>query len=139
MNLAAVAVELGEHLSSIPDWMAGYVGPPDAVVDPCFVIPLPDEVMFDATYSNGSSRATWAVLVIVGRVDDSTVMERTVKYLSDSGAYSVRQALDSVKSRERGDPYTACGDVRVAGAQLSIVTWQGIDFQGVEFQLEIMG
>lgn len=134
MNIIAVAEELRAHGAAITP-LAGrsYVGPPGSVTDPCLIVPLPEEITFDQVYGRGQDMLLWEIIVIVGRSDDRQIMERIGQYCAGSGPLSVKQAL------EGGAPYTACGDVFVASAELATVTWQGTDFQGAFFSTQIRG
>ncbi len=131
MNPDAIAVELTAALSEI-DGLRTYKGPPDSVSVPAGVVVLPTNVAFDQTYGRGSDKLIWPVLVLVGRPSDRTVMERISGYLDGSGSTSVKVALE-------GYAYTTCDDVYVRGADVDIVTWQGTEFVGALFHLEIFG
>lgn len=131
MNLFTVAEELAAHIKVIVP--RTYVGAPDSVSDPCAVVPLPVSLSFDEVYSRGQDMIAWEVLVITSKASDRNALKRMAEYAAGSGVLSIKAAI------EGGQPYTACGDVHVSGAEFDTVTWQGTDFQGALFTVEIRG
>lgn len=131
MNVVTVARELAAHLAVVVPRTS--IGQPDSVTDPCAVVPLPTEITFDEVYSRGQDMIEWDILVITSKTDDRGALARIGEYCAGSGPRSIKQAL------EGGAPYTACGDVHVSSVELNGVTWQGTDFQGAFFTVEIHG
>lgn len=134
MNLAAVALELDERLATLDGLDAHYIGPTKSVSVPCSVIGFPEQVDYHGTYARGMSRITdWPVMILTGRADDKEAFQRIGQYAATSGAGSVVDLL------EDGDPYTACDAVTVKTCSFDVITWQGQDFQGALFILDVAG
>jgi hypothetical protein len=131
MNLFTVATELADHIRVVLSRTD--VGSPGSVSDPCAVVPLPVSLTFDQMYSRGQDMLLWEVLVIVSKIDDKRGLARMAEYAAGAGPKSIKAAI------EGGEPYTACGDVFVSGVEFDTVTWQGTDFQGALFTIEIRG
>jgi hypothetical protein len=136
MNLAAVAREIDERLAELPTLVAHYLGQGrKSVTVPCSVVPLPD-VNFNQTYGRGMTRIPdWEIALLAGKVDDQNAFDRMGIYADGTGADSVIQALQSTPER----PYTACDVVIVKSATFDVITWQGQDFQGVLFTIDVAG
>lgn len=134
MNLAAVATEISARLSELPGMIANYVGPVKSVSTPCSVIGFPEVIDFHGTYARGMSRIeNWPIMILTGMADDKEAFSRIGQYASTSGAGSVVDAL------EDSDPYTACDTVVVKSCSFDVITWQGQDFQGALFILDVTG
>ena len=129
-----VANEIAAHIRTIPA-LSGRtdVGPTDQVNTPNAKIVLPELINFDQTYGRGSDRMTWPVLVLICKVDDRSLMSKVSEFCTGSGPKSIKTAI------EGGTAYTSCDSVRVTSVRLDVVTWQGIDFQGALFELDIFG
>lgn len=131
MNLAAVAGQLAARLDTI-DGLRVYGYPPDSVSPPAAVLSLPTDIVFDETYGRGMDRITWPLLVIAGKVADRTVPERLYPYCSGTGAASIKAVLEAGR-------YTELDTLRVTRAEPDVVTWQGVDYVAVVFELDIAG
>lgn len=132
MNLHAVAQEIKERLDPLFTERV-FIGAPDSVTPACFVIPLPEAVDFDATYRRGADSVTgWEMLAIVSKVTDRNLFERVAAYCAGNGASSVKQALESAS-------YDSCDSVVVTRVETDTVTWQGTDFQGAMFMIDVFG
>ncbi len=136
MNLAAVAREMDARLAALPSLVATYLGQGvKSVTTPCSVVPLPD-VDFNQTYQRGMTRIPdWEIALLAGKVDDQNAFDRLGIYADGSGADSVIAALQSTPE----NPYTACDVVIVKSATFDVITWQGQDFQGALFTLDVAG
>ncbi len=132
MNLYAVAQELKARLDPLFSERVA-IGAPDSVSPACAVIALPDAVDYDATYRRGAdSIKGWEILAIVSKVSDRRLFETVAAYCAGSGASSVKQALET-------GPYDACDSVVVTRVETDTVTWQGTDFQGAIFMIDVFG
>lgn len=130
MNLVDLANEIGAAISE--GEIRTYIGPPNSISPPCAVIVMPELITYSGTYQRGMDELTWPVLVLTGRVDDRTALSRVSKYCDGSGDESIKALIESFA-------YTACDSVFVATCALDVVTWQGIDYQGALFTLNIAG
>lgn len=133
MDLDLLATEIGARLDTI-DELTVYVGPPASIHEPCAVVALPDEIEYDRTFGRGADRIVLPVLVLVSRVDDASIMKRAAAYCAGSGASSVKAIL-----QDNSYTWQQCDYVFVARAELDTVTWGGLDYQGVLFELHILG
>lgn len=134
MNLAAVALEIDARLATLPGLVAHYVGPTKSVSAPCSVVGFPDTVDYHGAYSRGMSRIEgWPVMILSGMADDKEAFARIGQYASTSTVGSVVSVL------EDGAPYTACDTVIVKTCSFDVIEWQGQDFQGALFVLDVAG
>lgn len=135
MDLENVAAELTTQLDTI-EGLRPYGYPPDSISVPSgggvAVLSLPTDIDFDKTYGRGMDRITWPLLVIVGKVTDRTVPERLYPYLSGSGASSIKAVLEA-------GSYTSLHTLRVGRAEPDVITWQGTEYVGAVFELDIAG
>jgi len=133
MNLAAVAREMQGRLEDLDGIVATYLGQyTGSVTPPCVVIPLPD-VNFNQTYARGLTRVPeWEIAVLTGKPDDQTGFDRAGVYADGTGDSSVIAALQS-------GTYTACDTVTVVRVIFDLITWQGQDFQGALFTVDVAG
>lgn len=130
MNVNNVAHEISYAIKA--GGIRTYVGPPESISEPCAVVVLPETITYSGTYSRGEDSMSWPILVLISRADDRTLMQRTGKYTDGSGANSIKALIESFA-------YTACDSVFVRQCQLDTVTWNGIDYQGALFTLDIVG
>lgn len=132
MNLDDVAAELGAALGTIaglnvPEWGVQRVTPPFAL------IPLPEQVTYDATYGRGSDRIEdWPVLVLVAHPTKPEARRAVAEYADGSGPKSVKAAIEAHE-------YTACDSVTVQTAEFDVVTYAGTDYLAAMFHLDITG
>lgn len=131
MNLADVMDEIGTALRAIGGlnvfpYNADRVTPPAAIVD------WPDEITYDATFGRGSDQQTLTLIVVVARMDARSTRGRLAQFLDGSGGHSIKAAVD-------GGTYTACDSVRVAKAQVAVVSIGSVDYLGATFDVEITG
>jgi hypothetical protein len=134
MNLAAVAREIDERMKTLPSLVAHYLGQGvKSVTPPCSVVPLPD-IDYNQTYRGGVTRIPeWEIAILAGKVDDLTAFDRLGIYADTTGDDSVIAALQD------GEPYTACDVITVVRVTFDVITWQGQDFQGALFTLDVAG
>ena len=132
MNLDDVAAELATALKTIdglrvPDWGVQKVSPPFAL------IPLPEQVTYDATYGRGSDRIEdWPVMVLVANPTQPQARRAVAEYAAGSGTKSVKAAVEA-------HTYTACDSVTVESAEFDVVSYAGTDYLAAMFHLDITG
>ncbi|MFG3709484.1 hypothetical protein [Micromonospora sp. NPDC047730] len=132
MNLDDVAAQLGEALKTIeglnvPEWGVRRVYPPFAL------IPLPEQVEYDATYGRGSDRIEdWPLLVLLSRPTEPETRKAIAAYADGSGPKSVKAAIEA-------HTYTAFDSVRVGRAEFDVVSYDGVDYLAAMFHLDITG
>ncbi len=134
MNLANVMDEIGTALETIPH-LRVFPYNADRVTPPAVIVDWPEEISYDATFGRGADQQTLKLIVAVARMDARSTRDRLAQYLDGSGAHSVKAAVDSSDTVI----YTACDAVRVAKAQVAIVTIGGVDYLGATFDVEITG
>lgn len=139
MNLSAVAREIDARLQELPGLVANYLGQGrKSVTVPCSVVPLPD-IDYGQHYQNGMTRIPdWEIAILTGRLDDSTAYDRLGVFADGSGDNSIIACLESTDA-DLYTPYTACDFVVVKSATFDEITWQGTDFQGALFTLDVVG
>lgn len=139
MNLAAAAREIEARLATLPTLVTTYLGQGvKSVTVPCAVVPLPD-IDYNQTYGNGVTRIPdWEIAILAGKVDDEGAFDRLGIYADGTGADSVIACLQS-DNADLYEPYTACDVVTVKSATFDVITWQGQDFQGALFTLDVAG
>lgn len=126
-----VADELVTRLRTISG-LRVYKGAPGSVSTPAAVVFLPGEKTFSLTYSRGMDHLVWPVLVLAGKVDDSTVVKRLGSYLDGAGAKSVKQVLET-------GTYTSFDAIFVASASTDPETWGDASYAGALFTVNIYG
>lgn len=131
MNVLSVANELKTQLQTITT-LNVYVGPVRSVTPPAAVIVLPDNIQYDQTFGRGSDRMTWPILLLEGLSADENLVERIGQYANGSGATSIKAVIEA-------GTYTSFHTVRVSSADFDTLTWEGIDYQAVLFELDIFG
>lgn len=131
MNLAQVMTEVGDQLDTIAD-LRGYGFPPDAIHPPVAIVSYPDDLTFDATYGRGMDRITLPVVVLVGKPNDRSTVERLGRYADGSGATSIKAVVEA-------GSYTAFDTVRVMSAEFDVVTVAGVDYMAALFSLDVAG
>lgn len=138
MNLYAVATEINTRLATL-GLVQTNIGPPKSISAPCSVIPFPDTMDYQGAFGRQMDRMDgWEIMVITGKVDDSEALERLGQYADGSGATSVVTVLES-KDTLLYDPYESCDFVVVKGCSFEIVEWQGQEFQGAVFVIDVVG
>jgi len=135
MNLLGVMVEIGQVLGGM-DSVTPYVGAP-ARVDPpdlgaAVIVPLPEEIVYDGTYGRGMDTITQPILFLLPRPTELATHQRIAKYADGAGA-------DSVKAVLEGASWTTCDGVRVGRGVFDAVSYAGVKYLAVEFDVEIWG
>lgn len=133
MNLQTVRQNLAAALENVNglrvyDTVPTQISPPAAVV-----------ILGDGTYDNDFDRAITAnyiALILLTRADDRHGQERLDEFLSDGGVN------DSVYTQIGNDQTLdgACDSARVVGwNQPNTFTIAGVDYLGVEINIEVLG
>lgn len=131
MIIDDVAEELVARLRTISG-LRVYKGAPGSVSTPAGVVFLPGQTTFTTTYQRGMDHIAWPVLILAGKVDDSTVVQRLGAYLDGSGPKSIVQVLES-------GVYTSCDVVSVATGDTDPETWGDASYAGAMFTVNIYG
>lgn len=90
---------------------------------PAGMVLLPDTLYYDNTMGRGTDRATFPVVVIVGKVSDRAARDRLAGFCDGTGAatVSVKAALDAIPA------------ARVESVTFKTVTWGGVPYLAAEF------
>lgn len=134
MDIAAIMVEIGEKLKTIPELN---VKPwnPDGVTVPAAFVSLPEQIDFEQSYNRGRDTMVLEVLVLVSRSDAENGRDMIAAYAKGSGPRSIREKLDYSGQ----NLYNSCGDVTVTGAQFLAAEMSGTNYLAAVFRLEIEG
>lgn len=129
LDLGAVMAGIGTRLETIvglrvSTYPADRANPPQAIVS------LPEIVEYDAVMGRGADRVVIPVTVLVGKVSDRAARDKLARYVSGSGADSVKAAVD-------GELGGAAQTARVTGATISVVTIEAIEYLGASFDVEV--
>ena len=106
---------------------------PDVIVPPCAIIGQLD-LTFDLNNARGLDQANIDVMVIVQRFSERTGQDKLDKYLSGSGDYSIKAAIESDR--------TLGGEVdtlRVTAAQSGVYQAADVEYLSYRYQVTIYG
>jgi hypothetical protein len=132
VNLGDVMDEVAAQLGWIPD-LNVFAFPPDNLSPPAAWVAYPAGYIFDATYGRGMDRITdLGVVVVVGKVSDSSTRDLVSAYTDGAGARSVKAVLQA-------GSYTAFDALRVTEVTFDVLTRGGTDYLGALFTLDIGG
>ena len=127
MNLADIREAFTEALSVIPDISVVYqvVG---SVNPPAVILGAPSG-RYDSTFGNEADM-TWPLVLVVANAADGA-LDDLDKFLTDTGEYSVREAIDTYST-------TAWDSARVVGFDnYGSVSVGDINYVGATFQVEV--
>ena len=132
MTPNAVRAGIGTALDTIAglrcfDYVPDSLAPPAAVVEPL-------EIDYDESMTSGTQFYRAFILVIVGRMSDRSSQDRLDAYLTDTGATSVKAALES--DRTLGG---ACATLQVASSRPREVVVSGVNMIAYRFEARIYG
>lgn len=132
MTPNAVRAGIGTALDTIAglrcfDYVPDSLAPPAAVVEPL-------EIDYDEAMNSGTQFYRAFILVIVGRMSDRSSQDRLDAYLTDTGATSVKAALES--DRTLGG---ACATLQVASSRPREVVVSGVNMIAYRFEARIYG
>jgi len=131
LDLPATLSGLGARLSLLSG-LRVYNYPPDKVAPPAAIVGLPSQVDYDATMGRGLDRMVIPIIVLVGKVSDRASRAAIAAYVSGTGASSIKATIE-------GDSTLAgvVDSVAVTTARIDVVTMNGIDYMGAEFDAEV--
>jgi hypothetical protein len=109
------------------DYVPDSLAPPAAVVEPL-------EIDYDEAMNRGCEFYRAFILVIVGRMSDRSSQDRLDAYLTESGASSVKAALEA--DRTLGG---ACATLQVASSRPREVVVSGVNMIAYRFEARIYG
>lgn len=131
MNIGTVMDEIATALGSI-DGLRISTFVPGVVTPPMAIVGLPDEVSFDLTYGRSMDQVMIPVPVLLSRASERAATQTLAAYLSGAGAKSIKAAIE-------GGIYTACDDVTVRSASVSLITVGTVDYLAATFVAEVSG
>lgn len=124
-------------LATALDTIAGlrcYDHVPDGPAVPCAIVEPVEVTYHEASVPGGTVYFRAYVLVIVGRMSDRAASDRLDAYLANTGASSVRAAIES-------DPTLggACSTLVVVNALPRSVVVSGVDMYAYRYEVGIYG
>ena len=107
---------------------------PDGPSVPCAIVEPLEVTYHEANVPSGLNYYRAYILVIVGRMSERTASDRLDAYLANTGASSVRAAIEQ-------DPTLggACSTLMVASALPRSVVVSGVDMYAYRFEVDIYG
>lgn len=130
MDLAAVMDEIAARLATIAG-LKVYPYPPDLLVPPGAIVDYPATVTYGTVYGRGF-RTTLPVWVVVGRPTDRGTAAALAAYAADSGASSVKVALES-------GACAAFDVLNVTEVEFDAVDIAAVVYMGARFECDIVG
>ena len=132
MTPNGIRTALGVKLDTITglrvfDYVPDSLAPPAAVVEPI-------EVDYDQAMNLGCEFYRAFILVIVGRMSDRSSQDRLDAYVAESGASSIKAALET--DRTLGG---ACATLVVTSARPREVVVSGVNMIAYRFEVTIYG
>lgn len=106
---------------------------PDVIVPPCAIIGQLD-FTFDLDNARGLDSATVDVMVIVQRFSERTGQDKLDLYLSGSGDYSIKAAIESDRTLDG-----VVDTLRVTAAQSGVYQAADIEYLSYRYQVIIYG
>jgi len=106
---------------------------PDVIVPPCAIIGQLD-LVFDLNNARGLDSASVDVMVIVQRFSERTGQDKLDQYLSGSGDYSIKAAIES--DRTLGG---VVDTLRVTAAQSGVYQTADVEYLSYRYQVTIYG
>lgn len=92
------------------------------------------DLTFDLNNARGLDQANIDVLVIVQRFSERTGQERLDKYLSGTGDYSIKAAIESDKTLDG-----AVDTLRVTSAQSGVYQAADVEYLSYRYQVTVWG
>lgn len=131
MILATVMTEINTALDTISG-LRCFPFPADNVAAPASIVGYPTEVTYDVTMGRGVDSFVIPVFLLVARITDRTARDALGAYLDGSGAKSVKAVLQA-------GTYSNGTKVRVASADIQVVTVADIDYLAAVFSVNVYG
>jgi hypothetical protein len=129
--LATVMDEMNTALDTI-DGLRCFPFPADNIAPPASIVGYPTEVTYDTTMGRGVDSLVIPIFVLVARITDRTARDALGAYLDGSGAKSVKAVVQA-------GTYTQAVQVRVASAEVQVVTVAGVDYLAAVFTVQVYG
>lgn len=123
---------LKENLKEIPDFRI-YDLIPDNPQPPCAMIGQLD-LTFDLNNARGLDVANVDVLMIVQRFSERTGQDKLDKFLSGSGEYSIKAAIESDRTLNG-----AVDTLRVTSAQAGVYQAADVEYLSYRYQVTVWG
>lgn len=112
-----------------------YAEVPDAIVVPCAIVGIPQEIKFDITLNRSNDQALFPVRVMVGKATDKQSQKNLDVYLQGSGTSSIKTAIEADSSL--GGAANTLMVERVLG--IGVYNINGVDYLGADFQVRVWG
>lgn len=129
LDLNAAMTALGVRLATIAGLrVSDHV--PETVAPPTAIVGYPEEVTYDETYGGAADSCVIPVTVLVGKVTGRVSRNSLGPYLTGSGPSSIRAAIN-------GNLGGTVADARVAKAKIEAITFNGVEYVGATFRVEV--
>jgi hypothetical protein len=132
MSIAAVMDGLGVRLSTISG-LRTYDYPADAVAVPAAVVLFPETLTYDDTMARGADRASFQVIVLVGKVSDRSARDSLALYMNGTGDKSVKTVVEA--DRTLG---AAADTARVTEATVETFAVGAVEYLGARFNIDVV-
>lgn len=131
-SLTAIRKGLATQLATISGLRTFHTDP-DKVELPAAVVGPPDDVLYDETYKD---TVCWhlPVRLIVSRWDAARAQDQLDPYVSNTGASSVKLAIEADRTLGGVADSTRVVSMRGYGR----VSWNGVDYLGCDFHVEVI-
>lgn len=103
---------------------------PETVAVPAAIVGYPEEVTYDEAYGGGADSCIVPVTILVGKVTARVSRDELAVYLARAGAKSIKAAVD-------GNLGGTVHDARVAKARIEAVSFNGVEYLGATFRVEV--
>lgn len=131
-SVAALRTGIANNLSTIPGLRTAAKVPDDP--KPPVAIVLPQSVNYDQSFQRGMTIYNFSVLLLVSRVSERTGQESLDSWVSSTGTYSIKNAIESDKtlggnafdvrvSEVRNYGEVSAGDVNYFSAEFIILCY----------------
>ena len=133
-TLSQIRADLATRLAAITG-LTAYAQIPDMVDEPAAVVGMPEEVLYDLTFSNTFATWTIPVRLYVGRADAEAAQDLLNPYLASTGTQSIKRAVE-----DRTVAITSGWHVvRVAAArEFGVYRVGDVDYLGCEITVEVV-
>lgn len=121
MNLAPIMDEMAARLKTVGGLRVS-AQPPKTIVPPAAIVSYPESINYDQTYAHGMTRVNGLkVWLVVGNVTDRSARDALASYVAESGAKSVKLALE-------GGTSPAWDDLHVVSVEFDVITIASVDY-----------
>lgn len=134
MSITDVMDGLGGRLATITSPpLRVYDFPADAITVPAGIVLFPETLIYDDTMARGADRATFQLLILVGKVSDRAARDELALYMAGAGARSIKETVEEDKTLGG-----AAQTTRVTQATVETFTVGGADYLGCRFTLDVV-